>query len=208
LLPQLAQLFAEDVAALMPVEAYRPWAPLMIRSLLLAGKPAEAGLWFDILDPATAGAALHELRLAFALFAPGDPHGEPAEESLRVLADSIKQEGETPRAAGAALAIGLFQATGREIPAEVRGRLDALLAHDFPGRRPAPSSIERVEAAALAGHRGEVALAVLDTMGAGGVSDLPADIVVRLVRALRTAGLNDAARGLSAEAMLVRSSEG
>jgi hypothetical protein len=207
LLPQVAALFTDEIAALTPAENQRPWAPLMIRSLLLAGKPAAAGRWLDILDPVTAGATLHELRLAFALFAPGDPHGELADESLHVLSDSAAQEGEAPRAADAALAIGLFEATGRDIPDGVRGELDLLMAHEFPGRRPAPNTMERVETASLAGHRGAVALAVLDALGVEGAGDLPADIVVRLVRALRTAGLNEAARSVAREALLTHPGE-
>jgi hypothetical protein len=64
--------------------------------------------------------------------------------------------------------------------------------------------MERIEEAALAGHVGETGAAVLNLLGDGGARALAPDVVVHVVRALRSSGINDAARSLTLEALLTR----
>ena len=110
--------------------------------------------------------------------------------------------------ARAALLIGLFEATGQAIPPDARLEIDTLLSIDFPGRRPAPLTMPRIEEDALDNRRGELVLNVLDAIGPRGPGDLAPDVTVHLVRALRTAGIDDAADMLSLEAILVRPGAG
>ena len=48
-------------------------------------------------------------------------------------------------------------------------------------------------------------LGTIDALGPKGPRDLPPEVIVRLVRALRTAGINDGARALTNEALLTHS---
>jgi hypothetical protein len=106
--------------------------------------------------------------------------------------------------ARATLDLGLFDALGREMPMEASAAVQPLVGQTSAGRRPPPILMQRVDKAALAGSRGEVALSVAAALGAQGASDLAPDVVVKLVRALQTAGIRDAAHSLALEAMLLR----
>src|SRR5260221_11370053 len=106
--------------------------------------------------------------------------------------------------ARATLDLGLFDALGREMPMEASAAVQPLVGQTSAGRRPPPILMQRVDKAALAGSRGEVALSVAAAPGAQGVRDLAPDVVVKLVRALQTAGIRDAADSLAPEARLLR----
>jgi hypothetical protein len=95
---------------------------------------------------------------------------------------------------------------GRAMPPDARSEIENLLAQDFAGDAPAPLVMQRLEAAAMAGRRGEVALTVLDVLAGSLVQNLRPDIIVRLVRALANSGMDDAARMLTFEALLTRPS--
>ena len=82
------------------------------------------------------------------------------------------------------------------------------MSQHLPGRRPADALIERIDKAALANSRGELAVAVVAALGQNGAGDLAPDIAVRLVRALQTGGIRDAAHALALEAMLLRPAGG
>ena len=79
-----------------------------------------------------------------------------------------------------------------------------LILEPLPGRRPAPLLMQRIDRAALSDSRGEVALSAATVLGPQGAGDLAPDVVVRLVRALQTAGIHDAAHALATEALLLR----
>ncbi len=64
--------------------------------------------------------------------------------------------------------------------------------------------MQRIDKAALSDSRGEVALSVATALGDRGPGDLAPDIVVRLIRALQTASIRDAAHVLAQEAFLLR----
>jgi hypothetical protein len=107
-------------------------------------------------------------------------------------------------AARAALLIGLSDALGKPVPADARAALAPLLDSDLPGRRPPQALLQRIDDAALKGRRGELLLAIVSAMGPQGPADLAPDIVVGMVRALRTAGIGDVALALALEAVLGR----
>jgi hypothetical protein len=108
--------------------------------------------------------------------------------------------------ARATLDLGLFDALGREMPMEASTSVQPLVMKTSAGRRPPPVLMQRIDKAALSGSRGEVALSVMTALGTQGPGDLAPDVVVKLVRALQTAGIRDAAHALALEAMLLRSS--
>jgi hypothetical protein len=106
--------------------------------------------------------------------------------------------------ARATLDLGLFDALGREMPMEASAAVQPLVMQASAGRRPPPILMQRIDKAALSGSRGEVALSVVTALGVQGAGDLAPDVVVRIVRALQTAGIRDAAHSLAIEAMLLR----
>jgi len=72
LLRQVAQLFADDAAAILPANDWGNWSELMIRGLLLANRAPAAQRWFTILRASDPGAAdtVSQLELTLALAAP------------------------------------------------------------------------------------------------------------------------------------------
>ena len=104
----------------------------------------------------------------------------------------------------ATLDLGLFDALGELNSPDAQAAVEPLLAEPSPGRRPPPVLMQRIDKAALSDARGEVALAVASVLGTQGARDLAPDVVVRLVRALQTAGIHDAAHALAMEALLLR----
>ena len=86
--------------------------------------------------------------------------------------------------------------------------IEPLLKESFPGRHPAAVLMQRIDKASLSDARGEVALAVATALGERGPADLAPDAVVRLIRALQTASMRDAAHLLAQEALLLRPGAG
>jgi len=106
--------------------------------------------------------------------------------------------------ARATLDLGLFDALGELNSPDAQSSVEPLMAEPSPGRRPPPVLMQRIDKAALSDARGEVALSVATAIGQQGARDLAPDAVVRMVRALQTAGIRDAAHALAAEALLLR----
>jgi hypothetical protein len=104
----------------------------------------------------------------------------------------------------ATLDLGLFDALGELNSPDAQKAVEPLLSEASPGRRPPPVLMQRVDKAALSDARGEVALSVASVLGMQGARDLAPDVVVRLVRALQTAGIRDGAHALAMEALLLR----
>ncbi len=100
--------------------------------------------------------------------------------------------------------LGLFDALGREIPPEAADAIQLLMQERHLGRHVEAGLMQRIERGASSGGRGTLVLSVLAALGVQGVRDLAADDIVRLVRALKTAGIQDAADALAMEAMLLR----
>jgi hypothetical protein len=244
LLAQVAELYAEEAAAIMPAPDWANWSELMVRASLLAGKAEAAQRWFDILDRNAPGMAgtVDQLELSLALVAPNarrvtgarrlledmalvvnpppepmivamPPDPMPADPSMpdTVAAPPPLPPPPPPRPkppqallTRATLDLGLFDALGELNSRDAQAAVEPLLAEQSPGRRPAPALMQKIDKAALTDARGEVALAVVSVLGPQGARDLAPDVVVRLVRALQTAGIHDAAHTLAAEALLLR----
>lgn len=206
-LPQVASLFADEASALSPSPEFAGWASLIARGLLLVGKDVEAARWIALLDDN--GIAQNDvagpLRVTLALAQPTDVRLAQIQEVLIALAQASQASDVTPATlVRAALALGLFETTSRDMPEGARAQATALAMIEFPGRRPPPAALQRIEAAALANRKGETGLGIADALGRKGAGDLPPDVAVRLVRALKTAGMQDAARALTLEALLTR----
>lgn len=162
--------------------------------------------WFDILPPTSPDRAAPYLRVVFAFAVPDDPRSAGLPLALTDLAMHATARDASPvMLLRAAMALGLFEATGRDMPPDARTRVAPLLQMRHAGTRPSQLALQRIDAAALAGRRGEVMLGTIDALGPKGPRDLPPEVIVRLVRALRTAGINDGARALTNEALLTHS---
>ena len=262
LLGPVARLFAEEAGEIVPARDWGNWSDLMIRGLMLAGRPDSAMRWYDILDPRDPLRAdmVSQLQLTLALAQangvdtlltnstllalairanpqpPPPPPPPPLQYETRAILDALGMPvrdpmglvvtemvlippppppppPEVPKPPAAIIArgtlnLGLFDALARPMPAEAREAVAPLMAQQSAGRRPAAELMQRIDRASLAGARGEVALAVAAAIGGQGAGDLAPDVVVRLVRALRTAGIDDGARLLSIEALLLRPAGG
>ena len=88
------------------------------------------------------------------------------------------------------------------MPPEALNEVQRLVSTEYQGRSPAPVIMQRVDRAALDGRRGELALGVLEALGPRGASDLAPHVIVRFVRALRTADMTESAQALASEAIL------
>ena len=88
LLAQVAALFADDAAQIVPAPQWATWSELMVRGLLLANRAEAAQRWFDILDPNAPGLrdTVNQLELALALGAPNARRTAGAERLLTDLA--------------------------------------------------------------------------------------------------------------------------
>ena len=244
LLAQVAVLYADEAAQIMPAPDWSNWSDLMVRGLLLAERPEAAQRWFDILDRNTPGMAdtVDQLELSLDLSAPNGRRNAGARRLLEDMAlvvhpppepmivdttpappaDSAMADPMAPAPppppspppprpklpqavlTRATLDLGLFDALGELSSQQAQGAVEPLLSEPSPGRRPPPVLMQRVDKAALSDARGEVALSVATALGAQGARDLAPDVVVRLVRALQTAGVHDGAHALAMEALLLR----
>ena len=88
LLRQIAQLFVQDAAAIVPAPAWANWSELYMRALLLAGRPDAAARWFNILNanPAAVVDVANQLQLVLAFAAPAQADSLTTLALLRSLA--------------------------------------------------------------------------------------------------------------------------
>jgi hypothetical protein len=130
-----------------------------------------------------------------------NPMDQPANPALDKPVEKL-----TPQnIARTVLDLGVFDAAeGALMPTDAKLEIEPLMKQVSGGRRPANVLMQRVDKAALADSRGEVALAVATALGDRGPRDLAPDVVVRLIRALQTASMRDAAHVLAQEAFLLR----
>jgi hypothetical protein len=244
LLRQVALLFGDDAAAIVPARGWANWSELYMRALLLVGRTDAAARWFNILsmNPAAVTDVANQLQLILAFTAPTQADSLTTLALLRSLALSANPPPPAPPEppppavidplappdqalpppeppppplppppppsealiARATLVLGLYDAMTRALPMEAQEAVQPLVSQMSAGRRPPPALMERIDRASLAGARGEVALGVIAALGTQGARDLAPDVVVRLVRALQTAGIRDGARELAFEAFLLR----
>jgi hypothetical protein len=241
LLRQVALLFGDDAAAIVPARGWANWSELYMRALLLVGRTDAAARWFNILsmNPAAVTDVANQLQLILAFTAPTQADSLTTLALLRSLAltanppppappeppppavidplappDQVVPPPEPPPPlpsppsealiARATLVLGLYDAMTRALPMEAEVSVQPLVSQMSPGRRPPQALMQRIDRASLAGARGEVALGVIGALGTQGARDLAPDVIVRLVRALQTAGIRDGARELALEAFLLR----
>jgi hypothetical protein len=244
LLRQVALLFGDDAAAIVPARGWANWSELYMRALLLVGRTDAAARWFNILsmNPAAVADVANQLQIILAFAAPTQADSLTTLALLRGLAltanppppappeppppavidplappDQALPPPEPPPpplppppppsealVARATLVLGLYDAMTRALPMEAEVSVQPLVSQMSPGRRPPQALMQRIDRASLAGARGEVALGVIAALGTQGARDLAPDVIVRLVRALQTAGIRDGARELALEAFLLR----
>jgi hypothetical protein len=246
LLRQVALLFVQDAAAILPASNWGNWSDLYMRALLLAGRPDAAVRWFNIMGMGALASSdvANQLQLTLAFAAPAQadslttlallrglaltanpPPPPPPDPPPVVVADPLAPDQPPPPEpppplpppplppppppseaviARATLVLGLYDASTRALPTEAQEAVQPLVSKPSPGRRPPQVLMERIDRASLAGAKGEVALGVLAALGTQGARDLAPDVVVRLVRALQTAGIRDGAREVALEAFLLR----
>jgi hypothetical protein len=205
LLPQIAQLFSEEAAAIFPAPNWEAWAPMMIRGLLAADQPAAAERWYNILNPQLPAHYLtsRDAAIVFAISRRETPYVGDAQSAIAELAlQSLDPAAPANVLARTALILGLFDALGLDMPQEARAQVQPLVSNDYPGRTPARAIMQRVDSAASATRRGELALVVLEALGPRGAADMAPNVIVGLVRALNTAGMRVSAQALAAEAIL------
>jgi hypothetical protein len=251
----VARLFAQEAGDILPLRDWGNWSELMIRGLLLAGRPDAAQRWLAILDandPVRTDVA-NQLRVVQSIVQangadvitnailvalanranPQPPPPPPPQYRIQPLLDAmgmpvldamgmpVVERVEVPQPppppppkppaavlARATLDLGLLDALARPMPAEARAAVEPLMKEQSAGRRPPADLLARIDRASLANSKGEVALGVATALGPAGAGDLAPDVVVRLVRALRTAGIDDGARAVAEEALLLRPIEG
>ena len=195
LLHHVAPVFAEAAAGLVPQANWSNWAPMFVRGLLAAGRFDAAQAWADVSNN-------DHLTIVLALHRQDQAHAAAAQQALSNLAEQTLVSADT-MGAKAVLYFGLFEALAMPLPPDAEVRVAPLLVREWAGRRPPAAALKRIDDAALASRKGEVVLNVIAALGQG-PDDLAPDVTVRLVRALQTAGVNDGAHALAAEAALAR----
>lgn len=88
LLRQVALLFVEDAAVILPASNWGNWSDLYMRALLLAGRPDAAARWFNILamNPTALADVANQLQLTLAFAAPAQADSLTTLALLRALA--------------------------------------------------------------------------------------------------------------------------
>jgi len=168
---------------------------LMARAAMLIGKPDRAAGWIATLDSDQDNPVSAALAATLDLIATEPARDAQAQAALHWLAGQHDE--------WAALVLGVYHVTDSPMPPEAHSAALKLAAQAWPGRRPAPTELQRLDAALNDPERsGEAILTVLDIMGAKGLGDLAPDVTVRLLQALRREGLTDVARRLGIEALL------
>ena len=140
-----------------------------------------------------------DVTVALALSLRDTLHVRAAQPALANLAQKSLADPEGT-GAHATLVFGLFDAMALTMPPEAEVRVQPLMAQHWPGRRPAGNG----DAAASKRRRCTSAAArscwARCRRSGRGPGDLAPDVIVRLVRALQTAGVRDGAHALVAEA--------
>ena len=195
LLGVAAGMNADAIATLAPDGELHDMAPVMARAAMLTGKPDVAAGWIATLDPDADKAEVSVLTADLDLIATDPARDAKAQAALQWLAGQND--------ANAALVLGVYDAAGATVPPDAQSAAAGLMVQNWPGRRPAPAQLERLNAASGNPERsGEAVLTVLDIIGAKGPGDLAPDVTVSLLHALDHEGLSDVARRLGIEALL------
>jgi hypothetical protein len=129
-----------------------------------------------------------------------------AQANLSALAHDVNTEPKSPNPNRPfeALILGLYDALGRNLPADARETARSAEAKRWPGRRPDSVAMQNmVQAAASPTRKGEAVLRILDIVGSHGLADLAPDVTIECVRALQEMGIKDSARAFAVHALLL-----
>jgi hypothetical protein len=169
--------------------------PLIGWSLLLAGKTASAAPWLGDNDVARAVLGL------------ADGKDDTAQVALSNIAARMLKETDKAQNASRpmeALLLGLYDATGRTMPADAKAEAAALRAQRMPGRRPDDPVMQKMLlASATPERKGEAILRILDIVGVKGPGDLAPDVTIEVVRALEAMNLRESARSFAIHALML-----
>jgi hypothetical protein len=188
---------------LTPQPRLRGMAPLFMRALMIDGHPGKAARWLALLDvmnrPDRPTVAWFDALLALHDSTP--QRLAAAQLSLGELANEVTTH--TAYAPRAALMLSLYAALGHTLPAPAQAAANVAQQTRWPGRRPAPGVIRRLNAARAAPvRRGEALMLVLNAIGAAGPGDLAPDVTAQLVRDLVGLGVPHAAQSIAISALL------
>jgi len=144
------------------------------------------------------------LEVAIDLQTPGTTHDAEAATDFSLYAAALTKNPPDRDAhrASKALALGLGDVLGVAMSADAKAQAPNLEAMRWPGKRPSPDVMRRIERASLVPERkGEAILLILDNAHSIGLRDLAPDVTVEFVRILNQMGLADAARAIAIEAL-------
>jgi hypothetical protein len=194
-----AVLNADIASSIKPRPSILAERSLLARALVLSGRTDLAAAWYA---SGTDDGASQVFRILLAIAAPSAEHQAAAQLAMSALAvGAAPQQNPTPLAA---LSLGLSDVLGLPMPPQAKALAATLEGQRWDGaaRRPSADELNMLEeAASHPGRKGEVALRILDIVGANGAFDLPADVTIECVRILEQSGLSDDARRLATEAL-------
>lgn len=189
-------VWAEALAPASAAPEVAGHAAAVSRLLLAQGMAEAAHPWFDLLrsaDPAEA-ARLWPLAALAGLVSAGDD--EPLMETW--IGDP--RAGSEGRALRMASLLAVLDAVGRPVPAQAWAA--TIGTERSRVALPSPALFQRLRDAALAGASGEVVLVSLVMLGDEELGEIPASVLVPVLRSLRAVGLDAEARALAREAVL------
>lgn len=197
-----ALLHGDLAGAIAPNASWTVERRIIARALVLSGRYDAAEAWY-------AGAPddgdAHLFQILLDLAAPNASRDAAAQAALSAFAASSAPQ-QAPSEL-AALALGLSDALGRPMPPEAKALAVTLegTRRTAATRRPSDDDLRKLEdAASRPGRRGEVAMRILDIVGANGPFGLPADVTIECVRILQQVGLSEDARALAIEALALQ----
>lgn len=204
LLPVAAEMQRKALASIIPGATLRAYAPTFSRALLLAHEADAAERWRELLDPKNDadGSLAAGIAVTLNLVATNPGRAARARDGLAWLAHGATSPQAPNTQEIGVMALALYDALGEPMPAGLQ--LQPLLAKGWPGRVIPPATRKHIaELTGQPGRKGEVVLAVLDAIGAGGPGDLTPEAAAFLVRTLKAEGESDAARAVAADTLLL-----
>lgn len=203
-----AELQAPRLAGTQAQPSLGRGAWVAARTLILGGKAEAAAGWLGVPDnPLTAEAAL-----ALDLAAPSAANDTRAQVALSwFVAHPTTATGGWP--AAKALSFGIWEALGRTVPVEPNVPVAANQAQagppsaipaPFDGAKLEPGTVSKIGAAAAdPTRRGEAILRLIDSIGARGPARFAPEADIYFVSTLDKLGLQDSARQLAIECLLL-----
>ena len=188
---------------IMPSARRRRMTDLFARALMMTGNIERATQWVATLNRARPPQAALWARLyaCLDLIAPDSVTPGQRATMLAELRRELAQG--MPGQRFAAMALGLFRALKRPLPAPVARAAQRGLAMAWPGRRPGRAYMQRLaDAMRTGGQRGVAIAFILDALGAQGPGALPPSTYVALVSDLVREHMDMDARAIGAATLL------